>query len=273
MNTHAHQRRSAFTLVELLVVIAIITILASLIAAGAFWAIQPARDAAIQLTIKDVESAIESYALEDGRGYPPTETLSAGGKTAFINHLRSINRYNQESLAPTNIPDLDPSETLVYFLGGNSLFPGSNGANFSIKKNSTNPITGAGEIDVRFDFDVTRLVDPDGDGFYSYQPNYIDDSVFAPLVYFAAADYGNAQTLFNGGLGVARPYFSSVTGAPMKANRFQIISAGQDGNFGGDVTSYPTDNKQYPGGLNYDIDYEGDNITNFSEGRFSNKLP
>lgn len=271
-------KRSAFTLVELLVVIAIITILASLITAGAFWALNPAKETAIKSRIRDIDLAIEDYAGQGGRGYFPTETISPYGKAAFEKHLRKAFRYHKEDFAALGgVPDLDASETLVYFLGGNVHFMGSAGHTFSIKKNTVNPISANGEIEVWFDFDVTRLSDPDNDGFYSYTPEYIELDSNAPLVYFAAADYGQPGTLFPPAgytpvvNGVARPYFSSVNGAPLEAQRFQIVCAGQDGHFGTDVSGGAT--KQYPDGANYDVINEEDNITNFSPGRLGNELP
>jgi hypothetical protein len=49
---------------------------------------------------------------------------------------------------------------------------------------------------------------------------------------------------------------------PMNATTFQIICAGQDGDFG----ALANDVKQFPTGLNYDIE-DKDNITNFSAGK------
>lgn len=278
MKTQSLGKRSAFTLVELLVVIAIITILAALITAGAFWALLPAKDAAIQLNIKDMNTAIDAYAAENGKGYFPTETITNQGKQAFLKHLRKRFRYHTETLTVANVPDLDASETVVYFLGGNALYPTSPGAQFSIKNNSVRPITApGGEIEVEFDFDVSRLKDLDGDGFFSYIPKYVELESNAPIVYFAAADYGQTGTVFpppgymgQPVTGVAIPYLNSASpnNAPCEANRFQLICAGQDGHFGANAV------RSYPAGTNYDVGgADDDNITNFSEGRVGNKLP
>ena len=84
-------------------------------------------------------------------------------------------------------------------------------------------------------------------------------------MYFAAATYGSAVYNHHNG-GTARPYRSDVALAEFAAaTSFQIIAAGQDGDFGGGSGSFP-------GGNDYTL-ADHDNITNFSAGILENEMP
>ncbi len=61
--------RQGFTLIEILVVVAIISVLASIVTAGAFMAQERARQGVARVFIAAVTAALEDYALDTGR-YP-----------------------------------------------------------------------------------------------------------------------------------------------------------------------------------------------------------
>src|SRR5260370_27463307 len=67
--------RMAFTLVELLVVIAIIIVLASLLLAAVFKALDLANEAATRTDVTQVTAAIESFKTKYQAGYPPSRLV------------------------------------------------------------------------------------------------------------------------------------------------------------------------------------------------------
>jgi prepilin-type N-terminal cleavage/methylation domain-containing protein len=168
-----------------------------------------------------------------------------------------------------------------------------------------------------YDFDETRLVDEDdgwllGVGIApwpSFKAKYCRDSYY---LYIDSRSYdelsrysgeprrpteplGDTFAFAEGGSvpeGHARPYWSTQLVAnppgtflkqireqqkPMNANTFQLLCAGQDGNFGlyDSTDSLPFDMMVYPTGLNYsDTRADRDNITNFSNGsRLADMIP
>lgn len=159
-----------------------------------------------------------------------------------------------------------------------------------------------------YDFKEERLVDFDGDVwidpnnsqnqvvFPSYKPTYARDTAFIYLdsrTYLvhhlqatalggsvqAYGDFEKAEEITN--LNQSNPPPSPPAGQPeinrrknyqyMNPTTFQIICAGQDGEFGAaldqfDNISNPTGLKTFNTGSNY-TDDDKDNLTNFSEGR------
>jgi len=111
-------------------------------------------------------------------------------------------------------------------------------------------------------------IDPDGDGHPVYYPR---DGQQIPYVYFhhdsyATIKYGDGTNELAVG-GVARPYQRDGGTEFINKDSYQIISAGQDGDWGPDNA-----NKQFPSGVNYG-DGDNDNITNFSEGTLGDQIP
>jgi len=266
--------RSGFTLVEMLVVITIIGILAGLIVAGVLPALTAAKRAQIVLDISELEKALAMYKSTYG-AYPPDFSGTPAQNTLRLNqHLsRIFPRRNQITDQPqVAIGRLDPSESLVFWLSGFS-------------KDPTRPLTGQGARIPMTEFDKTRLIDFDNDGFPSYVPQSAPN---APYVYFNAKAQPNANgTLqrFPNGLpkkyvgtnGSPKAYSFPLGGNVMpmlsdrnnevfvKENSFQIISAGLDEKFGlgvsanGGPMSFPNNGIPYP-------EVMRDNLTNFSDG-------
>ena len=285
-----------FTLVELLVVITIIGILSGLALVGIAAARTAVLNASMKFEVAQIAQALELL-KEDLGSYPPdgnTVTSSANRRaemnrhinkmfprrnqnlddpavdTAIVTRMQQIgteHNYfnpNPSSGTPYRLEDLGPAETWVLLLMGFS-------------PDVERPLTGAGEREVKFQFDQTRLIDPDGDGWWSYKPDYSE----AEIVYFNAKTYDDGSaTIENGtptvasyspsfGSGVVRPYAQMFNGTMQWVNPkgFQLIVAGLDDEFGNGFSAN-TQYKVYPTGVDgvpYTLE-DFDNITNFSQG-------
>lgn len=76
-----HDRQAGFTLLELLVVLGIIALLAALVAPQVIRYLSDARSSTANAQLKNIESAVELYYLDNGR-YPSTESGLADLVTA-----------------------------------------------------------------------------------------------------------------------------------------------------------------------------------------------
>lgn len=306
-NTNATRaRRLGFTLVELLVVITIIGILAGLALVALQGVPGAVRNTAVKMELTQIGQALDLYKQERG-SYPPdgTSLLTANtDRTAAINrHLNVLFPQRSATLdTPTNdatrlqamidagyvsnlghttndyqLYQIDPTEAYVIFLMGFS-------------PNIELPLTGTGERNPMFEFDQTRLSDPDGDGWWSYKPAYHDSEI----VYFNAKSYATSSSgtitgistvdfsTISGSLasGIARPYATVGPNGSIQwvnDNTFQLMSAGSDADFGNfSASTTPTTAiKLYPAGLqntsvyansiNYTLE-DLDNVANFTEG-------
>lgn len=224
-----------------------------------------------------------------------------------------------------DLDNLDQAEALVFWLGG---FPTPVDANgvpvagtklFGFHVDPSQPFrkdTPSGNqpesiwLQYRtkpdFDFDETRLVDIDDDGWWEYIPKGASPGTngeVAPFVYFDGATYTtmsklNSPLSFNGypiasgpgaspgsaglisGWGLAVPYVSKAPASNPNAqiswvnpNKFQIVCAGIDSNYGEMNMRLPVspgracyrgNNFAIAGGME---DSELDNITNFADGK------
>jgi prepilin-type N-terminal cleavage/methylation domain-containing protein len=309
--TAAQSWRRGFTLVELLVVIAIIGVLAALITAAANYARISAQEAAMAIELNNLTQAVEAYKLAH-KDYPPDFSDQASDWARVKAHINFVYQRHGEDLNKSSPnywfaqtingrkpANLDPAEALVFWLS-------------LVKENKEYPLTGTGEAKEFYDFDETRLVDVDQDGWPEYVSKYTKGT---PYVYFNWNTY--ASQGFDGKWGVAgmdddsdgqtdnateagwpgsddgavyppvppspqptstisgkaRPYRSNITGTPpgptkwINEKSFQIICAGRDGDYGAD-----NPDKRFPSGMNYNIE-DRDNIANFSDGTFEDKLP
>ncbi len=143
--------------------------------------------------------AMEQYRLLYDE-YPPSRPQD------FAAHLKAV-FPRMDPAEP--IPNVDAAEALVFWLEGYSQDP-------------RHPLTGAGRVPL-FDFDRSRLIDGDDDGWLEYYPRLHTDAS-APFVYFAKPYEGQAY-VHPTAKGVARPKVDLSKG-------FQIICAGPDGDYG-----------------------------------------
>ncbi len=128
----------------------------------------------------------------------------------------------------SDLAEIDPSEALVLWLSGFSPDP-------------RNPLRGVNHAPL-FEFDKARLIDPDGDGYPSYYPK--GDKTGSPYLYYASSNGGYQATALgvqainnNGGVKTSSsqklipvPYANAPSNYA-EANRYQIVSAGQDGDY------------------------------------------
>ena len=240
--TPGQQRRHGFTLVELLVVVSIIALLAALLLPAVYNALATAEDAAIRIELGNLAAAVELYKNEF-RAYPPNFINQA----AVARHIGRLFPRNVDTI-PTG---LDQSEALVFWLSG-------------FKPDPQRPFTGVGERTPLYSFTETQLIDHDGDGFPSYVPK---NGIGAPYVYFDSRSYSPSHQFAGSGQGVAIPY-QSITGGYVNPKSFQIVSAGQDGDYG---TSRPSAAPVFPTGTNYVLG-DMDNLTNFATSTLKSAL-
>lgn len=277
-------RHRGFTLVELLIVITIIGVLVSLGSYAGYRALIAVRTATLAFDVGALKTAVADFKGKNKDVFPEC----ANDATVTHNnrmHAFFRNAFNRhtESVATINalIATLDQSEAIVYFLGGNP-----NPAN-NLLDNPQFPISGPGSPKKIFDFKAARLVDFDGDGYYSYvQPH----GAGTPYVYFDNATYGLAYfppapaAVANAAVGYAVAY-GTDNATPASAweepDTCQIVAAGLDGNYGDWGGAAPTLSliKFFPsgaGGANPRTAYsklDYDNVTTFAQGTLQSRMP
>lgn len=266
--------RRAFTLVELLVVITIIGILLALLIPTIGAALNSATNARMGIEISQLAKSVEAYRVDQGE-YPPDFRLSTAIEDAaqMNTHLARKFRYRNGLKAPplgdlVSAEGLDPAEALVFWLSG---FSGDPKFPLAKREQASPEWMSFKGSKPYYDFDQSRLLDNDGDGW----PEYYPESSPMPYIYIRNDSYGvkNGETFTPNTLNALnenvqfRAYAAEFSGGIKRfaaAEKYQILCAGQDGQFGAGA-GQPT-SAVYPEGLLYS-EADEDNLTSFSEGK------
>jgi prepilin-type N-terminal cleavage/methylation domain-containing protein len=269
-------KHHGFTLVELLVVIVIIGILASLITVAVSAALTAAKRTRIVAEINAVATAIQNYKLENG-SYPPSTSVQ------LKLHVR--NRFTRALLEDINtIPDnLTPAEILWFCARGYTSDPQRPVDFFNATAKRDGMTFDQGRlVPTRTWAHNSSTMGPLLSPRVAQQPVYVfvpQDGKNAPLVYFDCSRPYPTPIVFDAaaqpvaqGTGQARAYYTKngtqVTFA--NAGKYQIVSAGLDGDYGLYATA--TDQKLYPDGVNY-TEGDKDNLVNFTDRTLADAQP
>ena len=203
-----------------------------------------------------------------------------------------ISNTNQTN--PPNPLTLDPAEALVFWLGMTQKNPEAPLPSRFARPSGPGMLPPAGNGTwTFFEFDESRLVDQDNDGWPEYLQAHGEE---APYLYFSSHyEFFNASNnlvfadAYDGharGQGIARPYFGTSANAAIPVsgteNKFQIIAAGYDGVFSvynnndpnAQISARVFDGnrrRKYPTGVNFS-EFDLDNLCSFAEGRVDNKM-
>jgi prepilin-type N-terminal cleavage/methylation domain-containing protein len=299
-----HRSGGGFTLVELLVVMMVLAILLALLLPAINGARIRVRHTAVQAEINRIASAIVAFNTKYGSNPPGSITLyETGGANganwdarsrALIRQLWpqfnfAMNRDINGDGDTNDVITLEAGEVLVFFLGG--LPDQSAGPNqfrlLGFSRNPQDPFSRAANANrdkSAYDFDSRRLVDLDNDGFPEFLDSYPGQR--NPIVYFSAYDSNGyrledypGNTVMPQDLTIPfTPYLQgdSLSAPPYNPNSFQLISPGQDGDYGpggpfqeGAIAPFPGWTRATPTSVTVtptDRAVERDNITNFGNG-------
>jgi prepilin-type N-terminal cleavage/methylation domain-containing protein len=282
------ERRSGFTLLELLVVIVIIGVLMALLLTvfrGVFANVNVTK---VKTDFTQLEVALKSFESDYGV-IPPTSIILTEdpSMTAWDARSRSmlrkmfgpnvdftaVNDFNGDN-DTTDVITLTSSECLVFFLGGirdsvdypptpltlNATLTGFSG-------NKEKPFSRGG--DNRFDppitLDTDRFVDNDNDGMPEYKDTISTANQSVPILY-ASSNNGQGYSDTDGSVA---HFHQSDGSTAWNENSFQLVSPGEDGDFGFDVEPTPFVVLTWSEGSAL-TGTQRDNIANFAPGTLGN---
>jgi hypothetical protein len=240
----------------------------------------------------------DSFIRHVRTAYPKIDPAHLNRVIQTIWNDTSLNTGNPPPV--TTIPVLDEGECLVFWLylvDDDPRYP-FKAADSNYATTAQAALLAAKSPEKIFPFKEERFVANDGDQFPAYRALYSKDTCYIYIdsrsyFFFVVNDYSDKQTYAAYADGnyapgyYVRPYWSEDRSTtvnpppiprtnhfkPVNPTTFQIICAGQDGEFGIDPPTTPGA-KFFKGGGNSNSDTEPgyqsgdrDNMTNFSEGR------
>ncbi len=275
------RHRRAISLLEILIALAIVGILITLAVPAAALLRSRTSDAVIAREVAELGHALDAYKRELG-DYPPSmgEDYSPGRRYLTIcqQHLQKCypraTKQAKDYFYDYIAPELDQDEAIVFWLSMTTL---DEGDPFPVAVIDGNPIPKpwpvSGTRRSFYDFREDRLWDTpdDPDAFPAYRAPFCKGTTY---VHIDARYYRFHLTPAAAAISAVQPYFDAA-GTPMQPETYQIVAAGQDGEYGPlyDAALDPSLLKHFPSGIHFG-DEDGDNITSFSQGkRLSAWLP
>lgn len=270
----AGNSRGGFTLIELMIVVVIISILAGFIVPAVMGAMQRARIGQVVTDIKGLEAAISEFKLRYGHE-PPSSIVLCQDASQWASEPDSMRKIRQlwpqfDFTKDRNIDGhgpaepklaLDGAECLLFFLGGvrDPGQPADVWVPTGFSKNPYDPFAPGGtRVGPFFEFEFSRIRDTDGD----HVPEYLDPLAGQTKPYLYVSSYGGQgyNTTVDLGGRMSDVYRQSNGGPAWQSRGFQIISPGQDGEYGtgGEYQPEKADSL-----LSGGRSVEQDNITNF----------
>lgn len=270
--------RSGFTLLELIAVVAIIAILLALLLPVLQGILGTGNQAAVAADLTQLDQALTSFKSKFG-DYPPSSlTIPAAGSTWGAKHRAAIKSFwpqfdftTNGGLGNSSALNLSGAECLVFFLGGIESGTPDAPVLAGFSKNPLTPWSASGNPDGPFmEFDLSRISDVDGDDLFEYLDAMPDQST--PIMYVSASGGRYNKTTDSGAhddydvYGDDDPrnmlgcYMQADGSTPQRKDSFQLISPGEDGEYG-EGGAYSPDEE-----LTGTRRTEVDNITSFSSG-------
>ena len=303
MNRYRRSPRRGFTLVEMLVVIGIIVVLVALLIPAAAIAVSSARNTTMAIEIAELEKAIQKYKQEKG-DYPPsmgevdrydadgdgntTESLYLAAPFTSICEMHLRTCFPNMTLAEKTTfytylaPHMSQSEALWFWLSQTQRDERQPFFSTSQNYNKYYPFSEERVVPTKL---VNIVIGNNTIPFQlnAYKPRYAKET---PYVYLDSRTYIVHGDIDRGAPfvpppsqfatnGPVQPYFDDKsTPVAMNPTTFQIICAGQDGDFGAPVDILDNNWNVLPGfpmkhftsGINYTSE-DKDNLTNFSGGK------
>lgn len=244
--------RHGFTLVEMLVVIAIIVVLLGLLLSAVFVALGTRARSETTENIRQLAKGVSEFKTHFGV-YPPSRIYlsrniadysSSGNEQLKADSLKYLYdiwpRLNMNDPSWKDNPYLEPQvlegdQCLVFFLGGIPRTD-SNGIimlGFAKGDNVTPLSENANVPRIKFfEFESDRLIKRGGSHYYSYADPF---ETGQPFAYFSHGFRNNGYSDNDcSTLGII-PFYKSTSPVKqyLRPDGFQIMSAGEDGQFGG----------------------------------------
>lgn len=288
--------RSAFTLLELLAVIVIISILVALILPALQGAFRNANNAEVTAEFTQLDSAIQAFSQDFG-GIEPwssivlTENWSTSPwpvdtRTKIRRLWPQFNFSPRDSGGnPINFDlngdgllvgdpnrsdeylELTGTEALLFFLSGVPS-PGSPKTRLGFSKNPIMPFQFGGEsrTAVYHEFDIDRMIDQDGDLALGYTDTIGDGTA---EIHYVSSNNSQGYSEADGALNY---YVQDDGKTPWNRSSYQLVSAGEDGEFGFLLRPNPfltlppdtSDSRPRFGENNEAKGFQADNLTNFN---------